>query len=146
MAEGAVLAPFFGEFDRRFLQVAGMFLKLAFKTFEQSDSVGGRAGETGNDFIVVEPARFASGMFHDMIAHGYLAIGDEYYFAVLTHAQNRGSVHQCVSLGMRHRNIIPLTTFRSLNSCEHTGFLLPHQGVLITVMFAPREPVRCDER
>src|ERR1700730_2670799 len=109
MAEGAILAPFFGEFDCGFLQVAGMFLELAFETFEQSDSVGGRSGEAGDDFIVVESARFASGMFHDVIAHSYLAIGDEHDFAVLTHAQNGGSVHQCVSLSMRHPNIIPLT-------------------------------------
>src|ERR1700692_2001720 len=96
-----------------------MFLQLAFETFEQSDGIGGRARKTGDDFIVVKPARFASGMFHDVIAHGYLAIGDEYDFAVLTHAQNRSAVHQCVSLGMRHPNIMPLTTFRPLNSCEY---------------------------
>src|ERR1700730_2012487 len=121
MAERAVLAPFFGQLDRRLLQVAGMFLEFAFEPFEQSNCVGGRAGKTGNDLIVVEPARFAGGMFHDVIAHGYLAIGDEYDFVVLTHAQNRSSVHQGVSPGMRHPNIIPLTTFRPLNSCERVG-------------------------
>src|ERR1700692_4457502 len=101
-----------------------MFLQLAFETFEQSDGIGGRAHKTGDHFIVVKPARFASGMFHDVIAHGYLAIGDEHDFVVLTHAQNRGSVHQCVSLDMRHRNIIPPTTFRSLNSSECASFSL----------------------
>src|ERR1700688_782103 len=124
MAEGAILAPFFGKLDRGFLQVAGMFLEFAFEPFEQSDGVGGRTGKAGDDFIVVEPARFAGGMFHDVIAHGYLAICDEHYFALLTHAQNRGSVHQCVSLDMRHRNIIPLTTFRPLNSSECASFFL----------------------
>src|SRR6202163_4437352 len=143
MTKGAILTPFLGEFDRGFLQVAGMFLELAFETLEQGYGVGGGTGETGNDFIVVEPARFAGGMFHDVVAHGYLAIGDEHDFAVLTHAQNRGSVHQCVSLGMRHRNIIPLTTFWSLNSCECTEFFNLHESVLITFMFVPRAPRRC---
>src|ERR1700688_950071 len=124
MTEGAILAPFFGQLDRGLLQVAGMFLKLAFEPFEQSNGIGGRAGETGNNFIVVESACFAGSMFHDVIAHGYLAIGDEHDFVVLTHAQNRGSVHQCVSLDMRHRNIIPPTTFRSLNSSECASFSL----------------------
>src|ERR1700719_2390637 len=124
MAERAVLAPFFGQLDRGFLQVAGMFLELAFEPFEQSNGIGGRSGKTGNNFIVVEPACFACSMFHHVVAHSYLAIGDEHDFAVLTHAQNRSSVHQCVSLSMRHRNIIPPTTFRSLNSSECASFSL----------------------
>src|SRR6202166_5444643 len=124
MAEGAILALFFGRVVRGLLQVAGMFLEFAFEPFEQSDGVGGRSGETGNNFIVVEPACFAGSMFHHVIAHGYLAIGNEHYFVVLTHAQNGGSVHRCVSLDMRHRNIIPLTTFRSLNSSECASFFL----------------------
>jgi len=39
---------------RRILQIAGMLLQLAFKTFEQSDGVGGRSRKTSDDFIVVQ--------------------------------------------------------------------------------------------
>ena len=34
MAKGAIFAPLFGELNGGFLQVAGMFLKLAFEAFE----------------------------------------------------------------------------------------------------------------
>jgi hypothetical protein len=34
MAQRAVFAPLLGQFDRGLLQVAGMFLELAFKAFD----------------------------------------------------------------------------------------------------------------
>ena len=70
-----------------------MFLQLAFKAFEQSNGVGGRSRETGDDFIVVQAASFARGVFHHVIAHGHLSVGDERHFAVSAHAQNSSSVH-----------------------------------------------------
>jgi hypothetical protein len=47
MAKSAVLAPFLGQLDRGFLQIAGKLLKLAFEPFKKCNRIGRGAGETG---------------------------------------------------------------------------------------------------
>ncbi len=54
-----------------------MFLKLAFKTFEQGKSVGRAACKSGKNFVVVKPAHFAGTGFGYDGAQGYLAIASE---------------------------------------------------------------------
>src|ERR1700746_3121227 len=54
MAKSAVLAPFLGEFDGGFLEIARKLLQFAFEAFEQGDGVGGGAGESGDDLVIVE--------------------------------------------------------------------------------------------
>src|SRR5579864_6244787 len=98
MTKRAVLAPFLGELDGGFGEVAGKFLQLAFEAFEEGDGVGGGTGETGDDFVLVEPARFPGGVLHHVIAHGDLAIGEQNDFAFFAHAQNGGAVHGNIAL------------------------------------------------
>src|SRR5437879_5594349 len=106
MAKSAVLAPFLGQLDRGFLEIAGKLLKLAFEAFKKGNRIGRGAGETGNHLVIVKPARLARGVLHHVIAHGYLAIGDEHDLVVFAHAQNRGAVHLCVSPADWHPYII----------------------------------------
>lgn len=106
MPQRAILAPLLGKFDGRFLQIAGMFLELAFETLEEGDGVGGRTSKTGDDFVVEEAAGLACGVFHHLVAHGHLAIGDEDNFVVLAHAQDGGAVNRCASLAVTHPTII----------------------------------------
>src|SRR5216683_6875865 len=50
VAERAVLAPFLGQLDGGFLQIAGMLLELALKALEERDGVRGRACKARDDF------------------------------------------------------------------------------------------------
>src|SRR2546429_7020622 len=61
MAKSAVLPPVLGQLDRGFLEIAGKFLKFAFEAFKKCNRVGRRAGETGDDLVIVEPPGLARG-------------------------------------------------------------------------------------
>src|SRR5436305_14823550 len=89
-----------------------MFLQLALETLEERDGVGGRAGKSSDDLVVVQAARFARGVLHYVIAHGYLTIGDEHGFVVLAHEEHRSAVHLRTMRSRLHPAIIPQT------SCE----------------------------
>src|SRR6266705_1295310 len=106
MAKRAVLAPFLGQLDRGFLQIAGKLLELAFEAFKKRDGVGGGAREAGDDSVIEKAARLARRVLHHVFAHGHLAIGDQHDLAVLAHAQNRGAVHLRASPAVWHPNII----------------------------------------
>ncbi len=41
VTKGAILAPFLCQLDRGLLQISGMFLKLAFKSLEERNRIGG---------------------------------------------------------------------------------------------------------
>ena len=58
-AQHAVGTPVFGELNGGFCQVSLMEFKFAFKQFEEGKGIRGAAGETGNDFVVIEAADFA---------------------------------------------------------------------------------------
>ena len=81
-AEGAVGAPFFGEFDGSTNQVTLMFLKLAFETFEEGEGVSGGPGKTGDNLAVLQAANFLRVAFHHGIAQGNLAVAAHDDFAV----------------------------------------------------------------
>ena len=84
-AEGAIGAPFFGQFDGGANQMALMLLKLAFETFEEGEGIGGGPGETGDHFAVVQAAHFLRIAFHDGIAERNLAVAGHDDFAVAAH-------------------------------------------------------------
>ncbi len=90
VAEHAVGAPFFGEFDDAAGQIAAVLFELAFEAGEEGKGVGGGAGEPGDDFVVVEAAEFFGAAFEDFTAHGDLAVTGEYDFTVAAHAQDGG--------------------------------------------------------
>jgi hypothetical protein len=122
VAQRAILTPLLGKFDGGFLQIAGMFLELAFETLEERDGVRGRTGKTGNDFVVEEAAGLARGVLHHLIAHGHLAVGDENNFIVLAHAQYGGAVNRCASLAVTHPAIIQRGVVQGTS--EHLGALV----------------------
>ena len=49
--------------------------------------------------VVIQPAGLACGVFHYMIAHGHLAIGNQNHLDVFAHAQHRGAMHCGVPVG-----------------------------------------------
>ena len=55
-AQHAVGAPVLGELDGRALEIAAVLLELRFESREQRERVGGRAGKSGENAVVVQPA------------------------------------------------------------------------------------------
>jgi hypothetical protein len=75
VAEHAVGAPVFGQLDGGAAEVAGVLLELGLEAAEEREGVGGRAGESGEDLVLVELADFFCGVLHDGGAEGDLAVG-----------------------------------------------------------------------
>src|SRR5260370_31929370 len=84
-----------------------MLLQLAFKAVEERDGIRGRACKPGDDLIVVEATRRAGGVFHDVIVHGHLTIGNQHHLIVFAYAKHRCAVHLRVSRASLHPDIIP---------------------------------------
>src|SRR5260370_36989771 len=53
VAKSAILTPFLRQFNRGFLQIPGNLLQLAFEAFKKCNRVGGGAGETSYDLVIV---------------------------------------------------------------------------------------------
>ncbi len=76
-AQHAVGAPVLGQFDRRAHQVALVLLELGLEALEQREGIGGAAGESREDLVVVEPAHLARGGLDDDVAERDLAVAAE---------------------------------------------------------------------
>ena len=72
--QGAIGAPLLGQLRRSTGHVRGIVLEFRLKTFQQSEGVGRRAGETGDDLVVHQAADFDGIGLHDRIADGHLTI------------------------------------------------------------------------
>jgi hypothetical protein len=70
----AVGAPVLGEFDGGADQLPRAFPAWPSKQLEQGEGVGGAAGETGHDLIVVEAAHLARVALDDGVAQRDLAV------------------------------------------------------------------------
>ena len=90
MAQDAVGAPLLGQFDDGARQVAVVLLELGFEAGEQREGVGGGAGETGQDLVVVEAAELAGGGFQHFLAEGDLAVAGHDDLAVAADAEDGG--------------------------------------------------------
>ena len=75
VAEHLVGAPVLGELDGGAAEVAGELLQLGFEAAEEGEGVGGGAGESGEDLVLVELADLLGGVLHDGRAEGDLAVG-----------------------------------------------------------------------
>ena len=64
-AQHAIGAPVLRQLDGRALEVAAVLLELGFEAREERERVGGRAGEAGEDLVVVEPADLARALLDD---------------------------------------------------------------------------------
>ena len=107
VAQRAVRAPFLGELDGGARQIAVKFLQLVFEAPEERERVGGAAGESRDNFVVVEAARLLALCLITPSPSGDLAIGGEDDFIVFADAQNRGAVHLFAFVRYWHPTIIP---------------------------------------
>ena len=78
--------------NRRSLQIAVELLQLALEFLEQGERVRGRSGKSGNDFIVMKLAHFASAALHDGLAQANLPVTDDDNLAAVAERQNSGPV------------------------------------------------------
>ena len=58
--QDAIGAPVLGELDGRAFEIAAILLELGLEPGEERERVGGRAGEPGQDAVVVEPPDLAA--------------------------------------------------------------------------------------
>ena len=65
-----------------------MFFQLCFKQFKQGKGIGGAAGETGQDLVLVKAPHLAGVAFHDGVAHRHLAVAANDYAVAAAHGQN----------------------------------------------------------
>ena len=91
----AIGAPVLGELDGRALEVAAVLFELGLEAGEQRERVGGRAGEAGEDPVVVQPPDLPGGLLDDRVAEGDLAVaGHDRLVAVPDGQHRRGVEHQ----------------------------------------------------
>ena len=88
LAQVLVFAPVLGQLDGGALEVIAVGGELLLEAVEQHKGIGGRAGEAGHDFTVVELAHFAHVVFSYVLVHRGLAIGPEGNLAVVAHAEH----------------------------------------------------------
>src|SRR5689334_5959353 len=91
MSKILVGAPFLAEFHSGALQLAVILLQFGFKSCEESECVGGRAGEPRDDFLVVEPPNFSGARFHDGFVKSYLPITGYSDVVVSSNCKNCGA-------------------------------------------------------
>ena len=82
MAQEFIGTPVFGELDGAAAKVAVILLELGFEAAEKGEGVGSRAGESGEDFVVVEPADFPGRVLDDRFAERDLAVSGKDYATV----------------------------------------------------------------
>ena len=87
MAQELVGAPVLGQFDGAAAQVAVVLLQLGFKAAEQRESVGGGAGKSGQDLVLIQAADLLGGVLDHAFAKRDLAVAGHDHFAVAADAQ-----------------------------------------------------------
>src|SRR5882757_2000462 len=120
MAQHTIGAPLLRQFDDAARQIATILFEFCFEAAEQGESVGGRAGKTGNDFVVVETAELARAALENFTAGGNLAVAGENYFAVAAYAKDRCrtdfSSHECLSGALKWNFHLIIAGRRSWNA------------------------------
>ena len=77
-AQNAIAAPVLRELDGGAFEVAAILFELRFEAREQRERIGGRAGEAGENPVVVEPADFPGGLLDDGLAEGHLPVAGQH--------------------------------------------------------------------
>jgi hypothetical protein len=88
-AQRPVSSPVLDELDDRSFQVAPVLLQLRLEAGEQRERVGGRAGESGKDPVVVQLPDLAGGLLDDGFTEGHLAVAGHYRGVPVADRQNR---------------------------------------------------------
>ena len=96
--QDAIGPPVLGQLDRRALEVAAILLELRFEAREQSERIGRRPGEAGEDAVVVEPADFAARLLDDRLPECDLSVTGHHRAVRVPDRKNRRTVKHRFSL------------------------------------------------
>jgi len=88
LAQVLVHAPVLRQLDDGALHVAAVLLELGLETGEEREGVRGGAGETSQDFVVVEAAHFCGAVLHDRVADRDLPVAGHRYLAIAANAED----------------------------------------------------------
>src|ERR1700733_7998791 len=90
MAQKFVSAPVFCQFHRGSTDVAVILLELRLETAEKGEGIGGRAGKSREDLVLVQPANLLGSVLDDGFAERDLAVSCHDHGAVAADTENRG--------------------------------------------------------
>ena len=99
MPQKFVGAPVFREFDGGAAEVAVILLQLGLEAAEQGESVGGRAGKSGKNFVLIEAANLLCSMLDDGFAERDLTVAGHDNLVVAADAEDGGGADQAASGG-----------------------------------------------
>src|SRR4051794_19646902 len=100
MSQQFVGAPFFRQFDCGASKIAVVLVKFRLEAAEQRKSVGSRAGESGENLVLVQAANFFRAVLDHGIAERDLSIAGHDNFTVTADTKNRSRTNSG-SLGFR---------------------------------------------
>ena len=86
--QDAIAAPVLGQLDGRPLEIAAILLELRLEAREQRERVGGRAGEAGENPVVVEPPDLPRALLDDGLAEGHLAVAGQHGAVAVADGKN----------------------------------------------------------
>ena len=90
MAQKFIGAPIFGQFDGSASDVAVILLELGLETAEQGESIGGRPGKSGKNFVLIEAANFLRSVLDDGFAECNLSVSGHDHLVVAADAEDGG--------------------------------------------------------
>src|SRR5215469_14785957 len=90
MTQKLVGAPFLRQFDSGAAEVAVILVELALESAEKRESVSGRAGKSGENFVLIETANLLRAMLDDRVAKRDLPIAGHDNFVVAANAEYGG--------------------------------------------------------
>src|SRR5262249_3781308 len=88
MAQVLIGSPLFAELDCRALELSVELLELGLETGEEREGVRSRAGESGDDLVVVEAPHLARAGFHARLVKRDLPIAGDRHAAVSSHRED----------------------------------------------------------
>ena len=90
MPQKFVGAPVFRQFDGGAAEVAVILLQLGLEAAEQGESVGGRAGKSGQNLVLIKAANLLCPVLDDGFAERDLAVAGHDDFVVAADAEDGG--------------------------------------------------------
>jgi len=91
-SQDPIAAPVLRQLDGRSLQVPAVLLELRFEAGEKCERIGGGAGKTSQNPVVVEAPDLARALLHDGLTKGDLAVASEHGAVLVPDGQNRRAV------------------------------------------------------
>jgi len=82
--------PVFREFDGATAQVAVILLQFGLEPAEQGESVGGRAGKSGQNLVLIKAPNFFGPVLDDGFAERDLSVAGHNNLVVAAHAEDGG--------------------------------------------------------